>query len=682
MSMIRRSGPLAGTLVGLLAASSLVLGCTGEDGDAGPQGPGGPQGPAGPSGPDGPQGPDGPAGPEGPEGPDGPEGPAGAGKWLSFSYVNVPRTNLEKHQVRASTRANVNGTEIDIGFQTLIRSHQDPARPGKACDVAASPATCAGLLLDRTGRAIRDDGGEPVISNYSDFSSLLEAGGNKFLVHSFEQNPAGVYVTSLAQDTAGQLTATATRAVDFASIDGLFRSCAGSITPWGTHISSEEAQIDARVVHEATAWATLATPATFPSDRYADLRGMLRFLGVDLADGNSDGLPDVALETALAEYSPFFHGYAVEIALAANGTPTATKHYAMGRSGQELAYVMPDRKTVYMTDDVTNGGLFMFVADTAGDLSAGTLYAMRVYQTSAAASGPFHADIDWIDLGHATNAHVRAILHPTTGARPRFADLFDSVAPVDNLCADGFTAVRANGSTDRLECLRLKAGMELAASRLETRRYSVLRGATAELTKEEGLTFDPERGRLYIALASIESSMGPQTGGDNHIDVGLNNCGGVFALDVGTLFADDGARITEYAAQNWYPVLMGTPATYPASSAYAGNTCLVTGLASPDNLSHLPGYDVLVIGEDTGRHQNDYLWAYHVGSQRLTRIMTTPYGAEVTSPYWVPSFGGFGYLLTTVQHPYSESDRDRASDPESTSRDAWVGVFGPFPALD
>lgn len=531
MSMIRLSRALAGTLAGLLAASSLVLGCTGEDGDSGPQGPGGPEGPSGPEGPDGPAGPE---GPDGPAGPEGPEGPAGTGKWLSFSYVNVPRTNLEKHQVRTTTRANVNGTEIDIGYQTIIRSHQDPARPDKACDIAASPTTCAGLLLDRTGQAIRDDGGEPVISNYSDFSSLLEAGGNKFLVHSFEQNPAGVYVTSLAQDTAGKLTATATRAVDFAPIDGLFRSCAGSITPWGTHISSEEAQIDARVVHEATAWTTLSTPATFPADRYADLRGMLRFLGVSLADANSDGQPDVALETALADYSPFFHGYAVEIAVAASGAPTATKHYAMGRLGQELAYVMPDRKTAYLTDDVTNGGLFMFVADTAGDLSAGTLYAMRVYQTSTVASGPFFADIEWIDLGHATNAQIRAILHPTSGTRPVFADLFDSAAPVEGLCGEGFTAVRANGSTDRLECLRVKAGMELAASRLETRRYAVLKGATAELTKEEGLTFDPERGRLYIALSSIESSMGPQTGGDNHIDVGLNNCGGVFALDVGT----------------------------------------------------------------------------------------------------------------------------------------------------
>ena len=53
----------------------------------------------------------------------------------------------------------------------------------------------------------------------------------------------------------------------------------------------------------------------------------------------------------------------------------------------------------------------------------------------------------------------------------------------------------------------------LAASRLETRRYSVIKGATAELTKEEGLTFDPELGRIYVALSDITASMGAQTGG-------------------------------------------------------------------------------------------------------------------------------------------------------------------------
>jgi hypothetical protein len=38
---------------------------------------------------------------------------------------------------------------------------------------------------------------------------------------------------------------------------------------------------------------------------------------------------------------------------------------------------MPDERTALMGDDATNGGLFMFVADKAQDLSSGTLYVAK-----------------------------------------------------------------------------------------------------------------------------------------------------------------------------------------------------------------------------------------------------------------------------------------------------------------
>ena len=39
----------------------------------------------------------------------------------------------------------------------------------------------------------------------------------------------------------------------------------------------------------------------------------------------------------------------------------------MGRVAIELAYVMPDNKTVYISDDGSRVGLFRFVADNPGD---------------------------------------------------------------------------------------------------------------------------------------------------------------------------------------------------------------------------------------------------------------------------------------------------------------------------
>jgi secreted PhoX family phosphatase len=258
--------------------------------------------------------------------------------------------------------------------------------------------------------------------------------------------------------------------------------------------------------------------------------------------------------------------------------------------------------------------------------------------------------------------------------------MFDTdVVAVDNTCAAGFTLVRGNGDNTDLECLKVKAGMDVAASRLETRRYSVIKGATAELTKEEGLTFDPDRNRLYIALSDIASSMGAQTGGADHINVTPNNCGAVFSLDVGPL-SEGTTVVTQYAAKSWAPLIAGVP--YRSGSAPAGNSCLLTGIASPDNVTYLPGSDVLIIGEDTGSgHQNDAMWAYNLETKSLTRVLTTPYGSEVTSPYWIPSFGGHGYLMAAVQHPYGESDSARKTDAEATGTDSYIGVLGPFPTL-
>ena len=78
-------------------------------------------------------------------------------------------------------------------------------------------------------------------------------------------------------------------------------------------------------------------------------------------------------------------------------------------------------------------------------------------------------------------------------------------------------------------------------------------------------------------------------------------------------------------------------------------------------------------------HQIDYIWAYDVETKALTRILTTPYGAETTSPFWYPNIGGNGYLTAVIQHPYGESDKEKKSAPQDI--ESWIGVVGPFPAF-
>jgi hypothetical protein len=310
------------TTGGLLSASFLVFACTGGDGATGAAGtPGtvGNNGKDGRSPADGANGTKGADGKDGANGADGGPGP-GTGS-LSFAEVSFPVTNLEKHQIRASAKANVDGKDVAIGYQPIIRSGQDPSKADKKCDLVNSPTTCAGALIAKNGQIMKDDAGQPLpASNYNDFSSLLEVGGNKFLVHQFEAYPSGLNVTTLAQDAAGVLTAKATKVVDLGSVDGLYRSCAGSTTPWGTHITAEEAQVNARSVEAATTWDALSK-----SSRFSETKMMARYLGLDLTG------TDAEVPTFQSTYSAYFHGYAVETTLAANGTPTVKKHYAMGR---------------------------------------------------------------------------------------------------------------------------------------------------------------------------------------------------------------------------------------------------------------------------------------------------------------------------------------------------------------
>lgn len=48
---------------------------------------------------------------------------------------------------------------------------------------------------------------------------------------------------------------------------------------------------------------------------------------------------------------------------------------------------MPDKRTVYIMDDGTNKILTVFVADKAGDLSAGNMYTIKFTQVSSVDGG-------------------------------------------------------------------------------------------------------------------------------------------------------------------------------------------------------------------------------------------------------------------------------------------------------
>ena len=557
---------------------------------------------------------------------------AGKLKSVAFAGVAVPSTDAEKRAVTATTKATLSGKDYSIGYNTLMRSGQTVG------------TGTFGQLFDSNGSPLVATDGSIRISHDNDFASLLPIGDKLFMVSHFETRPAAMYLTELSQNkTTGVLTAIQTRNLDFSGVHGGWVHCAGSVTPWNTHLGSEEYPPDARSVN--------ATTGSIDNDsNYYNAMA-------DYYSGN---------KLALNVYD---YGYQVEVKVNSFTSTTIAKHYSMGRIAHELGKVMPDNKTVYMSDDGGNGVMLRYVADKAGDLSSGELFAAKWTQTSSTNGGA--ADITWVSLGKATDAEIKSYLD----SKVKFTDIFDVETPnsTTGVCpsaASGFKSIYT-GSYGSTECLKLKTGMEKAASRLETRRYAALLGATTEFNKMEGITLDPDSKTLYVSMSYVEKSMldndKTDLGGPNHIKLPKNSCGTVFGLSLDS----------NYTATTMTAVISGKAAT----TGDVANTCDLEGIANPDNITYLTGYKTLIIGEDTGTgHQNDALWSYNLGTNKLTRILTTPYGSETTSPYFYPDINGFAYLTAVVQHPYGESDQTKLVAGSGDDR-AYTGYIGPFPAM-
>lgn len=558
---------------------------------------------------------------------------------LTFTAVNAPSTVIEKREILTAT-AKADGVTLEnFGYKTLLRSD----------DVVDRVAF--GQLVDEAGNALYSEDGSPRISNSNEYTSILQIDGKLFSVSQMEDRPGAMFLMELNQDIkSGELSVKSMSQLDQSGIDGGWVHCAGSVTPWQTHLASEEYEPNARELITATEAA--ADGYTAPMLQY--------------------------FQNAAAKWNPYSYGFNIEVKVDKNGTATMAKHYAMGRLAFELAKVMPDQKTVFMTDDGTNVGLYMFVADKAGDLSAGTTYAAKWTQTNATAGGA--ADLSWVNLGHATDSEVSAYIH---GANPlKFTDIFETATPaVDHTCAAGFSSVNAGGVGQ--ECLKIKTGMEKAASRLETRRYAGIKGATTEFRKEEGLTYDAKRHSLYIGMSEIAKGM--ETGGSSNyglsddIKLTKNACGAVYKVTLAT----DTSIGSDYVPNHMAALINGRPVTEsdPQVDGFdvSVNSCHINGIANPDNVTYMSGYDYLIIGEDTGSgHQNDVIWAYNFANSELIRLQTTPYGAETTSPYWYENINGWAYLTSVVQHPYGESDEDKNTGAGETR--AYTGYVGPFPS--
>jgi hypothetical protein len=430
-----------------------------------------------------------------------------------------------------------------------------------------------------------------------EYTTIDSAGGKMYGLL-----PAPMAVLTLDQDKgSGKLKLVKYSVVDTAPANGLWTTCGASISPWNTHLSSEEYEPDATAGENKTL-------AGFSQNLYGDP----------------------------AKANPYHYGHLPEVAVSADGTGTCTKHYCLGRISHELIQVMPDERTALMGDDATNGGLFLFVADKPRDLSSGSLYVAKWDQKTKENGGS--GDLSWIKLGSATSDEIKALAD-----KLKAADILD--VKTEDPKDPSYTQIVYSGKPN---WVKFADGQEKAAAFLETHRYAAFKGGSLGFTKMEGTSVNAKDKIGYSVISYIKKEMKNGSGG---ISIDGPNAGAIYAHTLkGGQVDDTGAPIDS----EWVPVhmaavpeLVGEDLKEPDA---LGNTANPDKLGNPDNIKFSEKLRTLFIGEDSGTHVNNFLWAFNVDTKQLSRLLSTPSGAESTGLHAVDDVNGFTYVMSNFQH--------------------------------
>ncbi|QNT68627.1 PhoX family protein [Defluviicoccus vanus] len=623
---------------------------------------------------------------------------ADAAKVQSVTFTPTPApTTLEEMAQPLTTSSAVitfaDGTRTTVPLRYTILYRSGDFLPdwygGAVVDKSGKP-----LASIRTAKGATAEG--PFYAYAPDANSLIRLDGAKieavkgnplFLATHFEyhteapnadplqppldmygQLPMGIALATLDQDPAtGTLSAVKLANVDAAAVAGIWTPCAGSLSPWNTHLGSEEYEPDAR------------TYETKPLDVMNTYLGTPGKLAVD---GGAN---------------PYMYGHITEVTVEPDGSSSIVKHFAMGRLAFELADVMPDGKTAYMGDDGDDVIRPMFIADKPGDLSAGTLYAAKWVQSSGEDFG--RADLQWIRLGHATEAEIVALINKGI----RFSDIFEVAEPKD-IKADPaayadmrpvFAYPGTGGGKATLLYLKLKPGMEQAAAFLETRRYAAYLGATTEFTKMEGQAHNAADKTFYTVISYIRDGMIAGKSGDRpRDDIHLAGdekdlaCGVVYKSSMrGGVKDTDGKPIaSDWVAVNAAALVHGAKKPM-GQSVGAYDTCDTEQVANPDNIKYSEAMRTVLIGEDSNNHLNNFIWAVDPATGAAVRIFSAPAGAENTGLQAVDAANGFAYVMANLQHPGATDELQRY--PVEIARQlrslvdqrGAVGYLGPLPAM-
>jgi hypothetical protein len=178
-----------------------------------------------------------------------------------------------------------------------------------------------------------------------------------------------------------------------------------------------------------------------------------------------------------------------------------------------------------------------------------------------------------------------------------------------------------------------------------------------ELTKLEGVAVNAKDKLAYFAMSRIETTMlaGSEQNATTRPDVDDIQLpslrpGAVYAAKLSGGQSDSaGAAINSAWVPTDFYVPKGLLGENVATDA-DGNNANILKISQPDNVKFSETMRTLFVGEDGSGHLNNYVWAYNVDTQQLSKLLSTPAGAECTGLQAVDNINGFAYLMTGFQH--------------------------------
>jgi len=555
---------------------------------------------------------------------------------IEFENISLPKNEKEKKEIRISPYAKVkysDNTEkkYKLEYKDVIRSKDKIGN------------NIVGLLYNQKREPLYDKNNSFLIDNDTDGLSILKDRNDFYLLTHFETYPGSIYYGKLKKIN-NDYKLQYFKNIDFSQVGGTMLNCASFTTSWNTHLSAEEDYFFDSVRFDTK---TKSISDIHVEDCNKSNNNENEFCNV------VDRIQNKYL-TNKNDFSNYNYGYILEVGIKndKNFIKNNLKHYVMGKGTPEIAMVMPDNKTVYITDDGDFRGLYLFIADKERDLSKGTLYIAKWEQISSENNGK--ANLKWIKLAHSSDSEIKKIIDK----KINFSDIFE-LGNKEDIGKNGFKEIKAgdinpivirirdgkNGSTISK---KFKDYNELikAASFLETRRYGAYLGGTTEFQKEEGITYDKDKNLIYLAMSSISKGMEDNSSGleneeQNHIRLPKNICGTIYKIKLDNNYK--GTFIEE---------LISGKVIDKNNPEAKENYCDTNSIANPDNIRYI-GKNILMIAEDTSTHSVPYVWAYNTKSKKLFRVMTGPVGSEFSGMFMSLDDKRNNNIFLTIQHPFS-----------------------------